>query len=128
MLKVTHHCLAVIVLLTAGVVGPETHVHPGEGPNCETLVHAHAGVVGHTHTSRRGLVAPDEGPAHYINAYSLISDHALSFHVVGNIPAIPALWIFEIADHIIQSNLPTAHAPPGVEFVHLRAPPSFLQV
>lgn len=128
MLRIAQHCLAVIALLVAGIVGPETHVHQGEGPNSEALVHAHPGIVGHTHTSRGGLSEPDEGPANYINAYSMTSSWAPSFPVLGNIAVIPTVSALRIAHHIVACNLPPAHAPPTVGFRCLRAPPFFLPV
>lgn len=126
MLKIVQHCLAVFALLVAGVVGPETHVHPGKGPECETLVHAHAGVVGHTHASRKGLQAPGEEPAIYINAFCLISNHAPSFPIPWKIAVTLAVQPRRIANYPVQDNVPTAHAPPSIEFVHLRAPPALL--
>src|ERR1700676_5490295 len=78
--KVIQVSLAVMALFLALVVGPETHVHQGEGPNQETVVHVHFGTVGHMHgasSSGSGISRGDsEGPAVYLNAYSSITTHA----------------------------------------------------
>jgi hypothetical protein len=106
MLTLAQHSLAIAALLFAFIVGPETHVHPGESPHSEALVHAHSGIVGHTHTHGNGLSELGEGPATYINAYSVTPGHAVQIPNPSNVSKVP----------------------PGIELGHLRAPPFALPV
>ena len=127
MLKAAQHLLAVTALLFGCVVGPETHVHPGEGPHSDVLVHAHAGLVGHTHNPRPGVSNAGEGPAIYLNAFSLTSAHAIYLSVPYQIwelvtPPTPCFGITRFA----LTECAKAHAPPGVDSGHLRAPPNYL--
>lgn len=127
MLKATQHLLAITALLFGCAIGPDTHVHPGEGPHSDTLIHAHAGMVGHVHASRTGLSSAGEGPASYINAFSLTSTHGVQLPVpvtISKVRILPSPSIY--VDHFSALDLTRAHAPPGVERGHLRAPPNYL--
>ena len=127
MLRATQHLLAIVALIFGCVVGPETHVHPGEGPHSEALVHAHAGIVGHTHGDRHGLSSACEGPASYINAFSLTHSGPMHLPAPANIGEILSLSAFSVATgRIFPWTFPSSHAPPGVESGHLRAPPIYL--
>ena len=78
--------LAVMALLLALVVGPETHVHQGEGSNRETVVHIHFGTAGHVHgssSSGPSLSGSDaNGAAVYLNAYSSIETPAAAVPIL----------------------------------------------
>lgn len=129
MLRGAQHFLAIAALLFGCVVGPETHVHPGEGPHPETLVHAHAGIVGHTHGDRHGLSSACEGPASYINAFSLTHSGSLHLPALANIAEILSLSALRVVTRrSFLWTFPSSHAPPGVEFRQLRAPPFSLPV
>lgn len=129
MLRLAGRFLAIATLLFGCIVGPETHVHPGEGPHSEALVHTHAGIGGHTHNNRQGLSESGEGPATYINAYSFTPCHAPQIPIQSNVSTILALFVPEFAfDRVPVRSFSDAHAPPGVEFGHLRAPPLVLPV
>ena len=118
--------LAVMALLLALVVGPETHVHQGEGPNRETVVHLHFGIVGHVHggsSSGLGLSGSDGGgPAVYLNAYSSTTTHT---------PVVPILAPGPV--NLLAPNLTAeaeifrpqarAHAPPLIGSTRPRSPP-----
>jgi hypothetical protein len=125
-LKVAKHLLAIAALLVGCVVGPETHVHPGEGPHSDPLVHAHAGIVGHTH-SGQGLSKSGEGPATYINAFSLSLAQLVQLAAPSYVSEI--LYIFSTGitgERVSLEAPPSVHAPPGLDFGHLRAPPFVL--
>jgi hypothetical protein len=91
--RVIQVSLAVMALLQALVVGPETHVHQMEGPNRETFVYVHFGVVGHVHSGRplgSGVSRSDDGgPAVYFNACSSIITHATTVPILALGCAIP---------------------------------------
>jgi len=128
-LRLAQHFLAIAAVLFGCIVGPETHVHPGEGPHSEALVHAHAGVVGHTHSNREGLSESGEGPASYINAYSITPGHALQIPIPSDVSAVLVLSAPKVTfDRVSVWAFSDAHAPPGIEFGHLRAPPYVLPV
>lgn len=127
MFRATQHFLAITALLFGCAVGPDTHVHPGEGPHSDTLIHAHAGVVGHVHKGQAGLSSAGEGPANYINAFSLNSSHTVQLSIPFAasdvpIPESPSIGV----DRFSALVSTRAHAPPGVECGHLRAPPNYL--
>jgi hypothetical protein len=118
--------LAVMALLLALVVGPETHVHQGEGPNRETVVHVHFGTVGHVHgasSSGPGLSLSDaNGPAVYVNAYSSIKTHATAVPIL--IPQ-PVLHVAPVCTAEAKFPRPEvrAHAPPLIDSTCPRSPP-----
>jgi hypothetical protein len=118
--------LAVMALLLALVVGPETHVHQGEGPNRETVVHLHFGIVGHVHggsPSGPGLSRSDaNGPAIYLNAYSSIARHATTVPIL--IPQ-PVNLFAPVSSAEVDFSQPEvrAHAPPLIDSTRPRSPP-----
>jgi hypothetical protein len=123
-LRLIQHFSAIVALLFGFIVGPETHVHPAENPHSEALVHAHAGLEGHTHCSRPGMSQPGEGPAVYLNAFSATSAHAVQIPIPTNFSSSLILSAPIITcDRVPVPDFSDAHAPPGVEFGHLRAPP-----
>ena len=124
--RMTQVSLAVIALLQALVVGPETHVHLGEGPNEGTVVHVHFGIVGHVHgesPSGPGLSCSDgKGPAVYINAYSSIEAHATVVPIL--IPQALRLFAPVFTGGIAFSEPEVnAHAPPLIDSTRPRSPP-----
>jgi hypothetical protein len=126
MRKVVQVSLAVMALLLALVVGPETHVHQGEGPNQETVVHVHFGIAGHVHgasSSGRGISGGNrEGPAVYLNAYSSIPTHATSLTIL-----IAELVRFLVPTFCVVAEFSQpevkAHAPPLIDSTRPRSPP-----
>ena len=127
--KVLQVSLAVMALLLALVVGPETHVHQGEGPNRETVVHVHFGVVGHVHggsSSGLGLSGSDGGgPAVYLNAYSSIATHATIVPILIPQPLRLLAPTF-IARLTLAEPGVNAHAPPLIDSTRPRSPPLVL--
>ena len=124
--KVIQVSLAVMALFLALVVGPETHVHQGEGPNQETVVHVHFGTVGHVHSasaSGPGISRVDtEGPAVYLNAFSTITAHAAALPIL-----IAELVRFLAPRFSVEAEFSTpevkAHAPPLINSTRPRSPP-----
>jgi hypothetical protein len=120
-----------MALLLALVVGPETHVHQGHGPNEETVVHVHFGIVGHVHSKK--VSGPEiscdhsEGPAVYLNAFSTITTHAAAFPILiaelGNFLAPRFGAMAEVS--LPEVN---AHSPPLISSLRPRAPPSIFCV
>ena len=115
-----------MALLLAFVVGPETHVHQGEGPNQETVVHVHFGIVGHVHgasPSGPGISRTDiEGPAVYLNAFSTVTIHATVFPFVITqlVRFLPPRFSVEAEFSSPEVN---AHAPPLIGSIRPRSPP-----
>jgi hypothetical protein len=115
-----------MALLLALVVGPETHVHQGEGPNQETVVHVHFGIAGHVHganSSGQGISGGEtEGPAIYLNAYSTITTHAtaLPILIAQCVHVLPPTFSAEA--EFSQPEV-RAHAPPLIECARPRSPP-----
>jgi hypothetical protein len=115
-----------MALLLALVVGPETHVHQGEGPNEETVVHVHLGTVGHVHSKR--VSGPEiscdhtEGPAVYLNTFSTITTHAAAFPILiaelGNFLASRLSAMAEVS--LPEVNV---HSPPLISSIRPRSPP-----
>jgi hypothetical protein len=107
--------LAVMALLQALVVGPETHVHQGEGPDRETVVHVHFGVVGHVHSGRSsgsGFSSSDDGGvAVYLNAYSSITTHATAVPILISQP-LRVLTPAFTAEATFPELAVNVHAPP----------------
>jgi hypothetical protein len=126
MRKAIQVSLAVIALLLALMVGPETHVHQGEGLNQETVVHVHFGIEGHVHrvsSSGRGISRTEtEGRAVYLNAYSAITTQAtlLPILVAGFVRILGPT--FSIRASFSQPEV-KAHAPPLIDLTRLRSPP-----
>jgi hypothetical protein len=118
--------LAVLALLLAFVVGPETHVHQGVGPNQETVVHVHFGIVGHVHHASspgRGVSRSDsEGRAVYLNAYSSNTTQIATLHILiaGFVRLLPPSSGIEA--EFSQPEV-KAHAPPLIDFTRPRSPP-----
>jgi hypothetical protein len=118
--------LAVVALLLALVVGPETHVHQGEGSNRETVVHVHFGTAGHVHgasSSGPSLSGSDaNGAAVYLNAYSSIETHAAVVPIL--IPQRVRLFapVFSAEVEFSQPEV-KAHSPPLVDSTRPRSPP-----
>ena len=122
--RLIQHFSAIVALLFGFIVGPETHVHPAENPHSEALVHAHAGIEGHTHSNRTGMSQPGEGPAVYLNVFSAASAHAVQIPVPSNVLSSLILsGPVVTCDRVPVQDIYDAHAPPGAEFGHLRAPP-----
>lgn len=127
MTKVIQVSLAVMALLLALMVGPDTHVHQGEGPNQETVVHVHFGIAGHVHgasSSGRGISGGEtEGPAVYLNAYSSIATHAtaLPILIAQRVHVLPPT--FSVEAEFSQPEV-KAHAPPLIDTTRPRSPPS----
>ena len=118
--------LAVTALLLALVVGPETHVHPGEGSNRETVVHVHFGTVGHVHgasSSGPSLSGSDaNGAAVYLNAYSSIETHAAALPILIPQPVRLFAPVFSAELGFSQPEV-KAHSPPLVDSTRPRSPP-----
>lgn len=118
--------VAVTALLLALVVGPDIHVHQGEGPNRETVVHIHLGIAGHVHRgtpSGSGLSGGDgAGPAVYLNAYSSIATHATALPIL--IPQSLLLVISaSTAGAAFVEPAVIAHSPPLIDSTCPRPPP-----
>jgi hypothetical protein len=118
--------LAVMALLLALVVGPETHVHQAEGSNRETVVHVHFGTVGHVHgaSSSGPSLSPSDanGPAVYLNAYSSIETHATAVPIL--IPQPVRLFAPALSAEVEFSRPEVkAHGPPLVDCTRPRSPP-----
>src|ERR1700676_5788314 len=115
-----------MALLLAFVIGPETHVHQGEGPNQGTVVHVHFGIVGHVHgasPSGPGISRTDiEGPAVYLNAFSTVTTHVTPFPFVITqlVCCLPPRFRVEAEFSSPEVN---AHAPPLIDSIHPRPPP-----
>jgi len=126
MRKLIQVSLAVIALLLALVVGPETHVHQGKGPNQETVVHVHFGIAGHVHgmsSSGHGISRGDtEGPAVYLNAYSTITTHATALPILAAELVGLLAPTFTGETEVSQPEV-RAHAPPLIESARPRSPP-----
>ena len=123
-LRLIQHFSAIVALLFGFIVGPETHVHPAETAHSEALVHAHAGLEGHTHSNRTGISQPGEGPAVYLNVFSAASSHAVQIPVPSNVlSSLDLSGPVVTSDRVPLRDFSDAHAPPGAEFGHLRAPP-----
>ena len=126
MRKVIQVSLPVMALLLALVVGPETHVHQGQGPNQETVVHIHFGIAGHVHgasSSGRGISRDDaEGPAVYLNAYSSITTHAPTLPIVIAELVRVLAPTFSVEVEFSQPEV-RAHAPPLIDSSRPRSPP-----
>jgi hypothetical protein len=124
--RVIQFPLAVMSLLLALVVGPETHVHQGNGPNHETVVHIHFGIVGHSHTSnssRSGLSRNDKhGRAVYLNAYSSVSTQATALPILSPGPKLLLAPSFDAHARVSEPEV-RAHAPPLIESIRPRSPP-----
>jgi hypothetical protein len=124
--RVIQVSLAVIALLQALVVGPETHVHQGEGPNRETTVHVHFGVAGHVHSGRpsgSGISRSDDGgPAVYFNAYSSITTHATALPILIPQPLRVLTPAFS-AEATFPEVAVKVHAPPLIGSRRPRPPP-----
>ena len=118
--------LAVMALLLALVVGPETHVHQGEGPNRETVVHVHFGTVGHVHgasSSGPSLSGSDaNGAAVYLNAYSSIETPAAAVPILIPQPVRLFAPVFSAEVEFSQPEV-KAHGPPLVDSTRPRSPP-----
>ncbi len=118
--------VAVTALLVALVVGPNIHVHQGEGPNRETVVHIHFGIVGHVHGG--SPLAPGlsfsgaSGAAAYFNAYSSIETHALAVPTLIPQPMRLSAPAFS-AEGTFSEPAVNAHAPPLIDFACPRPPP-----
>lgn len=126
MQRVIQVSLAVMALLLALVAGPETHMHQGEGPNRETVVHVHFGVGGHVHSGRpsgsgfsRG---DDSGPAVYFNAYSSITTHATAVPILiaQALGVLTPVFSAEATSPELAVNV---HAPPLIGSRRPRSPP-----
>src|ERR1700692_4262938 len=126
MRKVIQISTAIIALLLALVVGPETHVHQGEGPNQETVVHVHFGIAGHVHGASspgRGISGGDaEGPANYLNAFSVITTHATALPILIAELVHFLAPMFTVEAEFSQPEV-KAHAPPLIDSTRPRSPP-----
>ena len=124
--RVIQVLLAVMALLLALVVGPETHVHQGEGSNRETVVHVHFGTAGHVHgasSSGPSLSRSDaNGRAVYLNAYSSIETHSTAVPILIPQPVRLFAPVF-IAEVEFSQPEVKAHGPPLVDSTRLRSPP-----
>lgn len=124
--KIIQSSLGIMAMLLAFVVGPETHVHQGEGPNQETVVHVHFGIVGHVHgasPSGPGISPSDtEGPAVYLNAFSTVTTHASVFPFVTTqlVRFLPPQ--FSVGAEFSSPEV-NAHAPPLIDSIRPRSPP-----
>lgn len=119
--------LAVLALLLAFVVGPETHVHQGVGPNQETVVHVHFfGIAGHVHGASspgRGISRGDSGGrAVYLNAYSSITTQIAALHILiaEFVRLLPPSSGIEAEFSRPEVK---AHDPPLIESTRPRSPP-----
>ena len=126
MQRVIQGSLAIVALLLALVLGPETHVHQGEGSNRETVVHAHFGAVGHVHSagsSGPGFSRSDaNGPAVYLNAYSSVERRATAVPIL--IPQSMDIFVPTFAAAVTSSEPDlNAHSPPLIDSAHPRPPP-----
>ena len=115
-----------MALLLGLVVGPETHVHKGEGLHSEAVVHVHFGVAGHVHgrsPSRPRLSENDaSGPAVYLDAHSSITTRAITVPVFH--PNAIYLFALTFTSEIAFSGaVANAHAPPLIESIRPRSPP-----
>ena len=115
-----------MALFMALVVGPETHVHQGEGPSHETVVHVHFGAVGHVHGASPSvpgiLNGHTEGRAVYLNAFSTVTTHATAF------PILIADFVRFLAPRFgVEAEFSppevNAHAPPLIDSIRPRSPP-----
>lgn len=118
--------VAVMAMLLAFVVGPETHVHQGEGPNRETVVHIHFGFVGHTHDGIPSESGPSlreaSGPAVYLNAFNSIETHAAAVPILIPQPIRLSAPAFT-AEVTFSEPAVNAHAPPLIDSTRPRPPP-----
>jgi hypothetical protein len=121
--------VAVTALLLALVVGPDVHVHQGEGPNRETVVHIHLGIAGHVHRgtpSGSGLSGRDgTGPAVYLNAYSSIATHATALPILIPQPLLLVIPASTTEAAFVEPPL-IAHSPPLIDYTCPRPPPLVL--
>jgi len=124
--RIIQFALAVMSLLLALVVGPETHVHQGNGPNHETVVHVHFGTAGHVHGASASALGVSggltEGPAVYLNTFSTTTTHATALPIL-----VPELMRFLAPPFSVEVELSVpevkAHAPPLIDSTRPRSPP-----